>query len=352
MTLVPEDILNKSFTATQFRRGYDEQEVDDFLDDVVAELRRVGAENADLKGRVGDGPPTAAGPDGTDVREAHGQARHEIERVNKETAERIATAVARAEAAEKEAEERIAQAATASATGSDLAAAVTDQAMAADAAGVIVLAQKVHDEYVAQGKAEHDRLVGEASGHRDAILHETTTKRDAMLHEATHTSTTLVREAEARHEELITTAQARHDELVTTAQARHEELTREARATHEHLVGEARERSNGMIAEAEHRKRSVLSALENERAVLERAIAELHSFEDDYRDRLRGFIQGQLERLGEVCSVLPDGAGEPQDRHEHRPEEHEHADHGEHVGPGEHGEHGEHGGPGEHEHRD
>ena len=31
MALSPEDVLNKTFTTTQFRRGYDEREVDDFL---------------------------------------------------------------------------------------------------------------------------------------------------------------------------------------------------------------------------------------------------------------------------------------------------------------------------------
>ena len=39
MALTPEDVLNKTFTQTQFRRGYDEREVDDFLDDIVAALR-------------------------------------------------------------------------------------------------------------------------------------------------------------------------------------------------------------------------------------------------------------------------------------------------------------------------
>ena len=41
MALSPEDVLNKTFTTTQFRRGYDEREVDDFLDEVVAEMRRM-----------------------------------------------------------------------------------------------------------------------------------------------------------------------------------------------------------------------------------------------------------------------------------------------------------------------
>jgi len=48
MAFMPEDVLNKNFTATQFRRGYDEQEVDDFLDEIVVELRRLSADNDDL----------------------------------------------------------------------------------------------------------------------------------------------------------------------------------------------------------------------------------------------------------------------------------------------------------------
>ncbi len=34
------DVLEATFTQTQFREGYDEREVDEFLDDVVATLRR------------------------------------------------------------------------------------------------------------------------------------------------------------------------------------------------------------------------------------------------------------------------------------------------------------------------
>ena len=34
-----DDVLNTTFTQTQFRRGYDEREVDDFLDRAVVALR-------------------------------------------------------------------------------------------------------------------------------------------------------------------------------------------------------------------------------------------------------------------------------------------------------------------------
>jgi DivIVA domain-containing protein len=49
MALTPEDIVNKRFQSTKFRDGYDQDEVDDFLDEVVVEMRRVVAENDDLK---------------------------------------------------------------------------------------------------------------------------------------------------------------------------------------------------------------------------------------------------------------------------------------------------------------
>jgi DivIVA domain-containing protein len=49
MALLPEDILSKRFLTTKFREGYDQDEVDDFLDEVVLEFRRVITENQDLK---------------------------------------------------------------------------------------------------------------------------------------------------------------------------------------------------------------------------------------------------------------------------------------------------------------
>ncbi len=52
MPLTPEDVVNKRFQPTKFREGYDQDEVDDFLDDLVVELRRLGSENEDLRQRL------------------------------------------------------------------------------------------------------------------------------------------------------------------------------------------------------------------------------------------------------------------------------------------------------------
>jgi DivIVA domain-containing protein len=52
MPLTPEDVVNKRFQPTKFREGYDQDEVDDFLDEIVVELRRLSVENEDLRQRL------------------------------------------------------------------------------------------------------------------------------------------------------------------------------------------------------------------------------------------------------------------------------------------------------------
>jgi len=62
MALTPEDVVNKRFQSTKFREGYDQDEVDDFLDEVVVELRRLTAENEELKAQVAAGGGQVAEP--------------------------------------------------------------------------------------------------------------------------------------------------------------------------------------------------------------------------------------------------------------------------------------------------
>ena len=52
MALTPEDVSNKRFTAVRLREGYDMGEVDQFLDEVEAELTRLVAENDELRAKL------------------------------------------------------------------------------------------------------------------------------------------------------------------------------------------------------------------------------------------------------------------------------------------------------------
>jgi DivIVA domain-containing protein len=322
MAFAPEDVLNKNFTATQFRRGYDEQEVDDFLDEVVVELRRLSSDNDDLRAQLkacqeSKGITVATGAavgavanDGhlvaqraaasAAVAERDAQDRISTAKVGAEQAEqqavaRIAKAKAGAEQAEAQASERVnaakaaadkrarASFAVPAATKEDevpSAADVTNAAAAAStsAAGVLALAQKLHDQYVSEGQSTRKRLISEGQTFHDQV----------------------VSEAEAKKEEYVSSAQARYDELSSTGQAKYDELIAEAAARHEQMITEARERSTGMVAEAQQRKATVLQALSRERDVLQKKIDELAIFERDYRARLKSYLEGQLHELNQT----------------------------------------------------
>src|SRR6478672_10933506 len=112
MTLTPEDVLNKNFTPTQFRRGYDEREVDDFLDEVVAEMRRIVKDSDDVREQLNEcrqskGMAPVAKPDPEVEAKRTAEAKEAEARAEKEAQQRLAAVQARAEEAEKAAQERI-----------------------------------------------------------------------------------------------------------------------------------------------------------------------------------------------------------------------------------------------------
>ncbi len=60
MPLTPEDVHNKQFTTVRLREGYDEEEVDAFLDEVEAELTRLLRENEELRAKLAAATRAAA----------------------------------------------------------------------------------------------------------------------------------------------------------------------------------------------------------------------------------------------------------------------------------------------------
>ncbi len=54
MPLTPADVRNKQFSTTRLRPGYDEEEVDAFLDEVEAELDRMIQENEELRAKLAE----------------------------------------------------------------------------------------------------------------------------------------------------------------------------------------------------------------------------------------------------------------------------------------------------------
>jgi DivIVA domain-containing protein len=167
MALTPEDVVNKRFQATKFREGYDQDEVDDFLDEVVNELRRLTDENEEMRTKLG-------------------------------ACERRVGELSRASVARESAPEPVAVPAPMPppapvTVAQPVMAPVPEpvvhpaaQLQAAGqgpeaAAGMLALAQKLHDEYVRNGEQQRDRIVGDAREHAARLVREAEEKQRQTL---------------------------------------------------------------------------------------------------------------------------------------------------------------------------
>lgn len=139
MALTPDDVVTKQFQHVRFKEGFDPDEVDDFLDEIVVEWRKTIAENEELKAKLAALESGEAAP---------------------------ATPAAEAPKAEEPVVSEVPAPAPAP------AAVESDAAPAAQSAGIIELAQRLHDEHVAEGKAQRDQLVSEAQAQAASIVAE------------------------------------------------------------------------------------------------------------------------------------------------------------------------------------
>src|SRR5215469_18357825 len=66
MPLTPADVRNKQFSTTRLRPGYDEEEVDAFLDEVEAALDELIQDNEELRAKLAEvlrgKPPATLSP--------------------------------------------------------------------------------------------------------------------------------------------------------------------------------------------------------------------------------------------------------------------------------------------------
>ncbi len=141
MALTPDDVVTKQFQHVRFKEGFDPDEVDDFLDEIVVEWRKTIAENEELKTKLAAYESGEASP-------SAGSAPVEAPKVEEPVV------------AETPAAAPVASAPT------------NDVEPAAQSAGIIELAQRLHDEHVAEGKAQRDQLIGEAQAQAASIVAE------------------------------------------------------------------------------------------------------------------------------------------------------------------------------------
>src|SRR3954452_3094967 len=174
MPLTPEDVSNKRFTPVRLREGYDMGEVDQFLDEVEAELARLTRENDDLRSKLSaaqqGGGSTAAEP----VQQRP------------------------AEPAQQRAPEPVAAAAP---TETIKVTTVADASSAA--ARLLEIATRNADELVTEAKDQADKVVGEARTKAERLEAEAKTKADRMESDARTRSQMLDSETAERRQQLL-----------------------------------------------------------------------------------------------------------------------------------------------------
>ncbi|UTM46867.1 DivIVA domain-containing protein [Glutamicibacter mysorens] len=181
MALTPEDVVNKRFQPTKFREGYDQDEVDDFLDEIVVELRRLTGENEALRSRLAElgedagsvskeqavPAPVSAAPATPAAKPAEEK---KAEAKPAEPAQAETPAAKPAEEKKSEAKPAAAEKAPAAPASAAAPAAAPRTESAESAANVLSMAQRLHDEYVAAGVEQRDKIISEAKTEANTLV--------------------------------------------------------------------------------------------------------------------------------------------------------------------------------------
>ncbi|GAA4805921.1 DivIVA domain-containing protein [Nocardioides caeni] len=198
MPLTPEDVSNKRFTPVRLREGYDMGEVDQFLDEVEAELARLTQENDDLRAKL------AAAQSGTSSFEAPTLAPVPEVVVPEPTPQpapvEVATVVPAAPAAPVEA-------------GVETIRVETVPEASNAAARLLEIATRNADELVEDAKNEADKIVGEARTKSERLESEAKVKADRLESDARTRAEMLDSETAERRTQLFGDLERERDKL-------------------------------------------------------------------------------------------------------------------------------------------
>jgi len=158
MPLTPEDVANKQFTSTRLKPGYDETEVDEFLDEVEAELTRLYRENDELRSKL-----TTA------------------QRQLAEGGGEVTPSLQAAPPAPVPAPPPPPPPHPPPPVPAPVAQAPSGGNVSETATGILALAQRTADEHVSEARTQADRIIGEARTRADQLKREADDKHRQMI---------------------------------------------------------------------------------------------------------------------------------------------------------------------------
>jgi DivIVA domain-containing protein len=264
MPLTPADVHNVAFSKPPIgKRGYNEDEVDAFLDLVEAELARLLEENEDLREQV------------SQLEQRLGDTQADLE----EARSRPPVAAPMPPPAPPTQQMRTVE----PPPPPPMRPMEPQRAMGpGDDGDHHVQVAKVLS--LAQEMAE--RLTAEAKSEADGMLTDARTKSEQLLSEA----------------------RSKSDGLVNDARARAETMLNDARTRAETLERQSREKAATLVGDAERKQNEIIGSITREKSVLEKKIEELRTFEREYRTRLKTYLESQLRDLDGRGSAAPSDA--------------------------------------------
>ncbi|HVB46561.1 MAG TPA: DivIVA domain-containing protein [Streptosporangiaceae bacterium] len=187
MPLTPADVRNKQFSTTRLRPGYDEEEVDAFLDEVEAELDRLIQENEELRAKLAEvlrggkmaAPLNSPHLDGPDMMQ------NESLRVESERRSE-SMPMGGMKAAEDNMD---------------------------TAARVLALAQQTADQAIADARREADETLSRARREADDLLTKARRQSEQITSDARARAESLERDAQERHRQAMGSLVQSREEL-------------------------------------------------------------------------------------------------------------------------------------------
>jgi len=188
MPLTPADVRNKQFSTTRLRPGYDEEEVDAFLDEVEAELDRLIQENEELRGKLAEVLRGGKAP--VALNAPHADPPPEL----------IPPEPPRIEP-ERRPQEAVMMGMKPVEDNMDTAA------------RVLALAQQTADQAIADARREADETLGRARREADEILTKARRQSEQITSDARARAESLERDAQERHRQAMGSLVQSREEL-------------------------------------------------------------------------------------------------------------------------------------------
>jgi DivIVA domain-containing protein len=274
MPLTPADVHNVAFSKPPIgKRGYNEDEVDAFLDLVEAELARLIEENEDLREQV------------SQLEQRLGNAQADLE----------------------DARSRPPAAGMGGPGGGPGLAPPTQQIQRQ----VEPPPMRMEQTRAMGGPPMGDMGDGGGDSHMQVakVLSMAQEMAERLTAEAKSEADTMLSDARSKAEQLLGDARSKSDGLVNDARSRAETMLNDARTRAETLERQSRDKAATLVGDAERKQAEIIGTITRDKSVLEKKIDELRTFEREYRTRLKTYLETQLRDLGDRASAAPADGG-------------------------------------------